>query len=666
MLQAGEDSGKGRPGPYGLSKPHAVHYSRRTPQKWSMLASSPTLGKARLEASAVTSRMNSRIGAGAIAAKTAAVCLICLCVAFAQSGASPAPPPQQSSQTQQSTPPATNSVATAGGNPAEMASHDAPTSFKVSVRLVLMRAVVRDTHGRAIGTLGKDDFQLYDNGKPQVIKHFVVEQSSTPPKPQESTPQPGQTATAIPPPQVPDRFVIYLFDDVHLQTKDLLPARAAAERHLATLRPTDRAAVFATSGQGNLDFTDDRTQLHEALMRIQPRPILNLGTAQCPFMTYYMADQIINLHDQDVLNVAAQDAVNCTGVNVSSTQQAGAAAAALQAAIQQAASAAQQAYSLGDAESRLVLEALKDTVRRISVTPGQRTLVLVSPGFITPTLEDKVSDIIEKAVRNNVTISALDARGLYTLGAMSDISQQGGANSLLLQQEFMYATSSDTSNQLVLGELADATGGIYFHNNNDLDEGFRRVASAPEYSYVIGFSPQNLKLDGHYHKLKLTLRDREEFTIQARRGYYAPKHILDPAEQDKQEIEEALFSHDELHDIPIELHTQFFKSSSDNAKLTVVAHVDVKGLHFRKADGRNRDDLTIVSALFNRNGDYIQGSKKVLEMRLKDDTLEHKLGSGITMRTSFDVKPGGYLVRLVVRDAEDRQMSAQSGAVEIP
>jgi VWFA-related protein len=613
----------------------------------------------------VTSRRNSSVGAGSLAGKAAEVCLVCLCVAFAQSGAGPATAPQQSSTPQQSAPP-TASATTTDKNSSEMSSHDAPAAFKVSVRLVLMRAVVRDSHGRAIGTLGKDDFQLYDNGKPQVIKHFVVEQSITPAKIEESTtPQPGQTATVVPAPQVPDRFVIYLFDDVHLQSKDLLPARAAAERHLATLRPTDRAAVFTTSGQGNLDFTDDRAKLHEALMRIQPRPILNLGVAQCPYMTYYMADQIINLHDQNVLNVAAQDAVNCTGLNLSSSQP-GAAVAAQQAAIQQAASAAQQAYSLGDAESRLVLEALKDTVRRISVTPGQRTLVLVSPGFITPTLEDKVSDIIEKAVRNNVTISALDARGLYTLDAVDDISRQGNANPLLLQQEFMYATSSDTSNQLVLGELAEATGGIYFHNNNDLDEGFRRVASAPEYSYVIGFSPQNLKLDGHYHKLKLTLRDPEQFSIQARRGYYAPKHILDPTEQDKQEIEEALFSHDELHDIPIELHTQFFKSGEENAKLTVVAHVDVKGLHFRKVDGRNRDDLTVVSALFNRNGDYLQGSKKILEMRLKDDTLEHKLGSGITMRTSFDVKPGGYLVRLVVRDAEDRQMSAQSGAVEIP
>ena len=605
-----------------------------------------------------------RFGIAPLAGVTAAIFLICLCALFAQTNASPPAAPQPSSPPQSSPAPAADSTATPDKNAAEMASREAPTAFKVSVRLVLVRAVIRDSHGRAIGTFNKDDFNLYDNGKLQVIKHFAVEQPASlaakPPEP--SQPQPGEVAP-IPPPPVPDHFVIYLFDDVHLDSRYLLQARAAAERHLATLRPTDRAAIFATSGQGNLDFTDDRAQLHEALMRIQPRPILNVGVAQCPYMTYYMADQIVNQHDDLVLGAAAQDAVNCTGVNVSGSLTA---PAALQAAMQQAQSAAQQALSLGDAESRLVLEALKDTVRRISVTPGRRTLVLVSPGFITPQLEDRVSEIIEKAVRSNVTISALDARGLYTLDAVNDISRQGGVNPLLLQQEFMYATASESSNQLVLGELADGTGGIYFHNNNDLDEGFRRAASTPEYSYVIGFSPQNLKLDGHFHKLKVALKDPENFSIQARRGYYAPKHILDPAEQDKQEIEEALFSQDEMHDIPVELHTQFFKSSDENAKLTVVAHVDVKGLHFRKVEGRNRDDLTIVSALFNRNGDFIQGSKKILEMRLKDDTLEHKLGSGITMRTSFDVKPGGYLVRLVVRDTEDRQMSAKSGAVEIP
>ena len=620
----------------------------------------------------MTSQTNSRLGAGRFASRVAAICLMFVCLAFAQTGASPASQPP--SPPQQSSPPASGS-ATANKSPSEMDTRDAPTSFKVSVRLVLVRTVVRDDKGHAIGTLGKDDFQLYDNGKPQVITHFAVEQpGGTAAAPEPAKPQPPAAAPtpAVPPPQVPDRFVIYLFDDVHLQFKDLLPARAAAERHIATLRPTDRAAVFTTSGQRNLDFTDDRAQLHEALAHIQPHPILNVGVAQCPYMTYYMADQIANFHDAQMLSVVAQDVVTCAGFGSTAAPPSAAALqgatqqAQEQAGLQQAQSAAVQALSLGDSESRLVLEALKDAVRRVSVAPGQRTVVLISPGFITPGLDDRVTEIIEKAVRNNVTVNALDARGLYAVDIMDDISRQGGFSAVPAQQEFMYATSAESSNQLVMGELADATGGTYFHNNNDLDEGFRRVASAPEYSYVIGFSPQNLKLDGKYHKLKVSLKDPENFTIQARRGYYAPRHVLDPAEQDKQEIEEALFSQDELRDIPIELHTQFFKSSGDSAKLTVVAHIEVKGLHFRKVDGRNLDNLTLVSAVFNRNGDFIEGSKKILEMRLKDETLEHKLGSGVNMRTSFDVKPGGYLVRLVVRDAEDRLMSAKSGAVEIP
>ena len=57
--------------------------------------------------------------------------------------------------------------------------------------------------------------------------------------------------------------------------------------------------------------------------------------------------------------------------------------------------------------------------------------------------------------------------------------------------------------------------------------------------------------------------------------------------------------------------------------------------------------------------------EKTVTMHWKDDTLEHKLGSGITLKTSFDVKPGSYMVRLVVRDAEGQLMSAENGTVEI-
>jgi len=126
-----------------------------------------------------------------------------------------------------------------------------------------------------------------------------------------------------------------------------------------------------------------------------------------------------------------------------------------------------------------------------------------------------------------------------------------------------------------------------------------------------------------------------------------------------------MYSQEELHNLPVNLHTQFFKASDQQAKLVVLAHVDVKRLRFRKLEGRNNNVLTCVSAVFNRNGNFVQGTEKTVTMNLKDDTLQHKLDSGITLKTSFDVKPGSYLVRLVVRDAEGQLMSAENGTVEI-
>jgi hypothetical protein len=53
-------------------------------------------------------------------------------------------------------------------------------------------------------------------------------------------------------------------------------------------------------------------------------------------------------------------------------------------------------------------------------------------------------------------------------------------------------------------------------------------------------------------------------------------------------------------------------------------------------------------------------------MRLKDQTLESRLNSGITVRSSFDVKPGSYMIRLVIRDSEGQLMAAANGTVDIP
>jgi VWFA-related protein len=446
---------------------------------------------------------------------------------------------------------------------------------------------------------------------------------------------------------------------------DLAQARTAADHHLSTLQPTDRVAIFSTSGQTTLDFTDDRTKLRETLLQLQPRPIVATSTSDCPDISYYMADLIQNKQNLQAMDAAVQDAISCLKLPTGTQGQL---QAAVQAAQMQVVGEAARQLGMGNQESRVSLSVFKDVVRRISVMPGQRSVVVVSPGFLTPEtdmLQDYM-DVIERAIRSEVMISTLDARGLYTVVPGGDISKTASTNAFAGGVELRYQTDSALAQDDVLSDLAYATGGNFFHNNNDLNAGFKSVAATPEYFYTLGFAPQNLKLDGSYHHLKVSLKESTKLTLQARRGYYAPKHAADPAQEAKQEIEDAVFSQEELHDLPVELHTQFFKPSDDEAKLAVLAHVDVKHIRYRKVDGRNTNELTMVSALFNRNGVFVQEMQKNLTMRWKDATLESKLAAGITLKTSFDVKPGSYLVRLVVRDAEGQLMSAENGAIEIP
>lgn len=547
-------------------------------------------------------------------------------------------------------------------NTAEISAHDQPATFKVNVKLVVVRAVVRDAKGHAIGNLHKEDFQVFDRGKPQVVTQFEVQQpgdltararlNST----ENSNGVAPREPIAVTSAAAPERFVAYVFDDVHMQFGDLARVRDAAERQFDKLLPTDRLAIFTTSGQNNLNFTDDRAKVREALSHLMPRPISVAGSqaaSGCPDISHYAADMVINKYDPYTTSILTQEFLYCMpGI----TQTAAAAMAQ---------NLSQVSLETNNHETQVSLAVLKSVVRNLSHMPGQRSVVLISPGFLAPQMDADYNDVIDLAVRSQVVIHALDARGLYVNQPFGDASTTVSYAPQIAGQIAILNTNAATANDDLPANFAAGTGGVFFHNSNDYDEGFRQTSQAPEYSYVLAFVPQDLKLDGSYHELKVKLKASQKMSVQARRGYFAPKHIANPEEQAKQEIEEALYSQDELHDLPVKLHTQFFKVSEDNAKLIVLTHVDVQRMHYRKADGRNNDVLTCVSALFNRNGNFLQAAEKTITMHWKDETLEGKLGSGITLKSSFDVKPGNYLVRLVVRDSEGELMSAENGTVDI-
>jgi VWFA-related protein len=391
-------------------------------------------------------------------------------------------------------------------------------------------------------------------------------------------------------------------------------------------------------------------------------------------MSYYVADQLINQHQtlspglsdaqilsylgtDQLLNAVFQEAEAC--LQTTSMQQ----------VLPQVRTAGQLALSYGKTETFTGLSTLLDLIRSMSSLPGNRSIVMVSPGFILAS-EQRVfeNDIFEKAIHASVTINTLDVRGVATLPGMeaSERGYQGASSGYLLQADIDAASTA----QDLLAEFANGTGGTFFHNDNGLTEGLEELAARPEYVYLLGFSPDNLKFDGSYHGLKVTLQNspgsKPGLKIEARRGYWAPNHSISPAEEAKEEIQDAVFSREEMLDIPVKLHTEFFKQSESKAELTVETRIDLKGLKFRKADDRNRDTLTVVTGLFDQNGRYVKGTERTLDMQLRDQTMDAARNSGLALKESFDIAPGRYVVRVVVRDTEGRSMAAQNEGVEIP
>ena len=528
--------------------------------------------------------------------------------------------------------PAAQAPATAptSDSQSEISMHDSESTFKLHVNLVQVRVVVRDSSGKPVENLRREDFEIYDQGKLQAITNFDVD---TPQSRRERAAAALKTqASAAPSPDaakvsIPERFVALVFDDVHLSSDDAARVRIAASKFLQGLLPSDRVAVYCTSGQcTSQEFTSDTELLNKAVLAILPHPLLEPpSTGHAPQAAYGPA----------------------IAVSTNSTPAA-------------------------DMVDAMVYAHLAEILRRLAAMPGQRVLLLVSPGFGTNMTDARsfasamsdASGIIGSANRSGIVINTLDVRGLYVPGYLSPSISP--TDSVVSGQTINASNSAEFESPIVLQDFAAGTGGTFFQNSNDLAGGLARIGSTPEVSYLLGFSPQNQKTNGQFHLLKVKLVGNLKYDVQARRGYFAPSKVDDPKEQARAEIEDAIYSQGEIQDFPLELQTQYFTAEDASVRLSVVSRLGIKSLRFRKADDRNLNSVIIATAIFDENGDLVSGGVKNVDMRLLDATLTRLSRTGLTVRSSFELKPGKYLVRQVVRDSEGSQMAARNGVVSIP
>jgi VWFA-related protein len=553
----------------------------------------------------------------------------------------------------------------------------AQTVLRTTSNLVLVRVEARDDRGNPVEGLKKDNFKVFDRGKEQTVTQFEEDSavSAIDVSGQVSPPPSSSGAMA-------ENFLALYFDDQHASAGDLLRSREAVDKYLANhLQPQDRVAIF-TSGAVLSDFTSNLKQIHEALLKLRVSPSAAQQISDCLQLSDREAAEIIRTPFYDANNdawkEAMYDALKCYPASPSKLLE------------DQVRAEAQRTVQEARTLERSSVDGLKLAVTAASQMPGRRKVIMVSPGFLPESEELELNRIIDQALRWQVVVSSLDPRGLVIGMREADASKSdfgtgavGGAVSRVDQSREMAASG-------VLADLTYGTGGEFFHNNNGLDEGFGILFGVPAY-YTLGFTPTDLKQDGKFHVLRITLvGDHKGVNLQARRGYFATAEsavakskenrtsgapagspgpttvgaaAADPATHEQ--LREALFAQTDTSQLAVKLEITLGDVKGEMHELSAAAHLDGKDLSFRKDGENSLNTVTFLFAVFDLKGNLLEHQQKHVDLVVSNGQMPSFLSVGVNEDAVFQLKPGAYRLREIVVDAVEHHMTSFSRSVKV-
>jgi VWFA-related protein len=559
--------------------------------------------------------------------------------------------------------------------------------------LVLVRAVVRDAHGKPLAGLTKDDFKLFDNKKQQRILYFEAEGTSAASAPAPAVASSADSRTAPQPPRdaspvanAPQKFTALFFDDYHIEFGNLVRVREAAQRYLTkSLDAGERVAIFSSSGKPRVEFTNDRARLEEALSQLHVDARFEPKT--CPNLTPQFAQTVADDVPLDGMGGAAGGGSGAgfapPGLAAASAPSDSTGEKPLKLAEAMAAkencpvsmarpdedmqSRARNMVLENDLGVRVVFDDLEMLLSSMAATPGgQRTMAVISDGFFDRNLQYRMDALIDRALRAGVVVNSLDSRGLYAEPPGGDLSERGGDPQLQIKiDNIKHASNRALSDPL--NEVAVATGGVFVQNTNDVDAGITQVSGRAATSYLLGFAPENLKPDGRFHSLsvKLASAAASGSQVQARPGYFAPQKNAGPDTMASR-IEEATFSGEKLESIPVQISTSFGKASANSVDLDVTVGADMKSVQFAKQGDRFSNDVTMLVAVFDPNGNFITSKEEIVKLRLPDVGLQQLRRTGGETTLEIPVKPGAYSLRAIVGESNAGQIGSATASVKTP
>lgn len=536
-----------------------------------------------------------------------------------------------------------------------------PNAIRVKATMVDVNVVVRDSHGQAISGLTKDDFVILDQGKRQNITSFTPELAN-PPVVQVQAPLTTADAPAVPPPApppVPARFIAFYFDDENTTMSQLVYVRKAAEAFVRdAMADTDRVGVFTSSATVTQQFTSNKQELLAAIAQILSHSH-GLADSSCPVITPYQAHDIELFQNQpsDALGLAVSEGISChacsKGDVVGCTKLVQVKAA--------------NVIAINEAFAQETLGVLGDVIRYEEKMPGRRTLIMASGGYFSMSnqVQRAQDKMIDTAIRAGIIVNTLGAKGLtadYDMSLGKEVfNRASSTNPYAALLNIMENEVSDDG----LSAVAQGTGGKFFHDNNDMIAGLRELAELPPASYVLGFSPDQVKDDGLFHKMKVEVPGQHNVTITARPGYFAltPEQAAPSAKF--QRLDREVTASETLSEIVTDVQTQSSALGSGETGLKVSVHVPPHSLSFKKENQRRIERVIFITALFDMQNHYLAGTEAVMDLRLKDATFTQISRDGVNAKASLQVPPGRYRLRQVVQEVVGGRIATTNREVEV-
>lgn len=549
------------------------------------------------------------------------------------------------------------------GDPKGSKPNEEQLTFKVPVDVIVVNVTATDNQGKPVRDLTVDDFKVYEDGKPQPIHTFTLESYKAVQSIDSARKEPGVAATESKESNFTrPRLFSLVIDDVTSSRDYIHPTAEAMRRFVEEdLRPGDQAGLFAGSGRIQNEFTSDKqlllAQIDSLYLKLDSSRV---SKSTCPTLSDLQAQRIANnVSDGISMQLATRETVSCLGLQDPDQDP-----NSLVLAEKQARMAAHAQYQETQYRNRTLLRSLRQYIRSLRLFEAEKNVILFSDGFLFEDLIYELQDVVDQALRAGVVLSTVDIRGLYVpMFQASDNFTLGNANLLQMKDKLL---SDDASEQdYPLSQLANDTGGIFYHNSNDLHAGLKEIGDRRAHYYVLTYAAPFLKSDGRYHKIQLQV-SRPGVQISYRKGYYAPKEQLSFERRKKEDILDALRAPGDVNEIPIGISLNSYQLEDSRFEVELVTHVDIRRLQFAEEESRRKNLVSLVVVALDENGRYIDGSVKDVSFNLTPSSYSELLSRGFSSKVIFRIPPGRYKITTVVRESVQSKMGSLTKTVEIP